>query len=82
MFDEYLTYDEYLTEVSSSKLTVSLTERAETLLFAPREALVLGVKCLINDTPINREFYQKKVFYSPLDFNSLFKNIRNILEEN
>jgi len=80
MFDGYLSYDEYLVEVYSSKLTVSLTERPDTLLFAPREAIVLGVKCLINDTYINRDFYQKKVFYSSLDFNSMLDNIQTILE--
>lgn len=79
MFGRYISYDEYLVEVKSSKLTVCLTERSETLLYAPREAIVLGVNCLINDSCTNRDYYQNRVFYSSLDYNNLLNNIQSIL---
>lgn len=66
-FEEYLSYEDYLREVARSKLAVSLTIRESTLLFAPREAVSLGVPCLINDSKTNREFYGSKCHYTELE---------------
>ena len=79
MFDPFLSYEDYLTELYNSRLSVSFTERADTLLFAPREAVVLGVRCLVNDSTINREFYQDRVFYTTMCYQNVLKNIIKLL---
>lgn len=70
-FEEYLSYEDYLREVSRSRLAVSLTIRESTLLFAPREAVSLGVPCLVNESKTNRDFYGPKCHYSELGIESL-----------
>ena len=81
LFDSFLSYEDYLSYLYNSHLSVCLSERAETLLYAPREALVLGVKCLINDSQVNQDFYKDKCFYSPLSSEQLVANITRILDE-
>lgn len=80
MFDTYLSYEDYLSELYNSNLSISLTERSETLLFAPREAVVLGVKCLVNQSPINADFYQNKVFYTSLNYEDILLVITKLLK--
>jgi hypothetical protein len=62
-FQPYLSYDEYINVLRKSKKAVSLTYRKKTLLFAPREAIALGLKCYINDSDVNKSFYGDKVHY-------------------
>ena len=81
MFDSYLPYEDYLFELYNTRLTVSLTERIDTLLFAPREAVVLGVRCLVNGSSINRDFYQNRVFYTTMLYEDVLKDIIKLLEE-
>ncbi|MDC0122161.1 hypothetical protein OAH99_00500 [Planktomarina sp.] len=82
LFDTYLSYEEYLSELYNTKLTISLTNRFNTLLYAPREAVALGVTCLVNDSSTNKDFYKENVLYSPLDADLLLKNaLRFLMEE-
>lgn len=81
MFDPYLDYNDYLTELNNSRLAISLTTRQDTLLFAPREAVVLGVRCLVNDSLVNREFYNNQVYYTAITFEEIMQNIMLLLEE-
>ncbi len=62
-FQPYLSYDEYINVLRKSKKAVSLTCRKKTLLFAPREAIALGLQCYINDSDVNKNFYGNKVQY-------------------
>ncbi len=59
----YLSYEQYIDHIRQSKVTVSLTTRDKTLLFAPRESISLNVDCFVNDSQVNREFYCNKVSY-------------------
>ena len=63
---KYLTYSEYIEIITGCKLTVALTNREDTLLFSPRESIVLNTPCIINDSYVNREFYKDKVSYISL----------------
>ena len=78
-FEHYLAYNDYLRELARSKLAVSLTTRESTLLFAPREAVGLGVQCLVNDSKTNRDFYGSKCSYTDLDGASLQDHISRSL---
>ena len=70
----YPPYKEYINLIRRSKKTVSLTKRKKTLLFAPREAISLGVKCYVNNSEANRNFYTDKVDYIDInDFQSTCK---------
>jgi hypothetical protein len=62
-FQPYLSYDEYIIALRKSKKAVSLTLREKTLLFAPREAIALGLECYMNDSDVNRSFYGDKAHY-------------------
>ena len=62
-FQPYLSYDEYINVLRKSKKAVCFTCRKKTLLFAPREAIALGLKCYINDSDVNKNFYGNKVQY-------------------
>lgn len=62
-FQPYLSYDEYINVLRKSKKAVSLTSRIKTLLFAPREAIALGLECYMNDSDVNRSFYGYKAQY-------------------
>lgn len=79
LFTKYLTYDKYLETLEKSKLAVCLSTRNKTLLFAPREAISLGVKCLVNDSRANRDFYNEKLFYSVLKSAALYEKISQIV---
>lgn len=79
LFSNYLSYNEYVDVVQKSNLTICLTTRKRTLLFAPRESITLGVKCLVNDSAANRDFYGDKVFYSELIEENLFQKVQKIL---
>ena len=59
----YPSYKNYINLIRRSKKTVSLTKRKKTLLFAPREAISLGVKCYVNNSETNRNFYADRVEY-------------------
>lgn len=59
----YLSYDQYIKHIRQSNITVSLTKRDKTLLFAPRESIALNVDCFVNNSQVNREFYGNKVNY-------------------
>lgn len=65
-FQPYLSYDEYIIALRKSKKAVSLTLREKTLLFAPREAIALGLECYMNDSEVNRTFYKNKAKYIDL----------------
>lgn len=60
---KYLSYDEYINSILISKVSVCLTTRDKTLLFAPRESIALGVKCIVNNSKVNRDFYKNKANY-------------------
>ena len=62
-FQPYLSFDEYINVLRKSKKAVSLTSRTKTLLFAPREAIALGLECYMNDSDVNRSFYGDKAQY-------------------
>ena len=62
-FQPYLSYDEYINVLRKSTKAVSLTSRTKTLLFAPREAIALGLECYMNDSDVNRSFYGDKAQY-------------------
>jgi len=62
-FQPYLSYDEYINVLRKSKKAVSLTSRRKTLLFAPREAIALGLECYISDSEVNRNFYGEQAHY-------------------
>lgn len=62
-FQPYLSYEEYINVLRKSKKAVSLTCRQKTLLFAPREAIALGLQCYVNDSDVNKSFYGDKVRY-------------------
>lgn len=70
-FPKYLSYDEYIAAIRKSQIAVCLTSRKNTLLFSPREAISLGVPCLVNDNNVNREFYGSKVVYASLTKNGI-----------
>lgn len=63
---KYLSYKEYIEIIAGCKLAVALSNREDTLLFSPRESIVLNTPCLVNDSKVNREFYKEKVMYVSL----------------
>ena len=65
-FQPYLSYEEYIITLRKTKKAVSLTLREKTLLFAPREAIALGLECYMNDSEVNRTFYKNKAKYIDL----------------
>lgn len=81
LFDTYPSYEQYLDELYNSRLSVCLSERNETLLYAPREAIVLGVNCLINGSQVNKDFYKRKCFYTSLNQQQILECITKILDE-
>jgi len=76
-FTGFLDYEEYLECVRDSKLCVAMTTRDETLLFSPRECIVIGVSILINDSMVNREFYEDRATYSTINVDQMIKAILN-----
>ena len=76
-FQPYLSYDDYITVLRQSKKAVSLTLREKTLLFAPREAIALGLECYMNNSEVNRSFYKNKAKY--LDLTSPVDILNNLI---
>jgi hypothetical protein len=76
-FQPYLSYDEYIITLRKSKKAVSLTLREKTLLFAPREAIALGLECYMNDSDVNRSFYGDKAKY--IDLNTPKEILNNLI---
>lgn len=64
--ENFLSYNEYIEILAGCKLSVALTTREDTLLFSPRESIVLKTCCLVNNSSVNREFYGSKVNYFSL----------------
>ena len=65
--EDFLSYNEYIEILAGCKLSVALTTREDTLLFSPRESIVLKTSCLINNSSVNRDFYGSKVSYLSLN---------------
>lgn len=82
MFSEFISHPDYLFELQNSKVAVCLTTRSRTLLFAAREAIVLEVPCIINESQTNRDFYGESCSYVSLDEALIFKLVKEELEKN
>ena len=74
-FDSFLSYDEYIHAIRKSRKVVCLTTRNNTLLFSPREAISLNVKCFVTRNIANYEFYKDRVTYVLNDFNVLTETL-------
>jgi hypothetical protein len=70
-FHKYLSYDEYINAIRKSHKVVCLTTRSNTLLFSPREAIALNVKCFVTRNTPNIAFYKDKVNYVSNNFKAL-----------